>query len=173
MRIAVISDTHLYSPTPWLEAVYARRLAPADALIHCGDVNGEATYQWLSAMHPQFYCAQGNTDVALVGMPGVVPLAVFDIGGLTVGLTHGWGPKPDLPGTALTAIAEAGHALDLLCFGHTHVFHWQAHTVQGRTVQALNPGSLQEPSPSMAELTVHDDGTLEARHLRGEAIFAS
>jgi len=38
MQIAVISDTHMDAPPHWLDAVYAKWLAPADHLVHCGDI---------------------------------------------------------------------------------------------------------------------------------------
>lgn len=144
MRIAVISDTHLFEPSPRLEAVFAEHLAGADAVLHCGDMTGRSAWFFL-CQHPNFFAVAGNMDDWALAreLPGRLALS---LDGLTIGLAHGHG----LSGRPLSrALAESfGPGYDLLCFGHTHTAE---HAVYGG-VHVVNPGSLasHESTPTLA-----------------------
>lgn len=156
MLIAVISDTHMTTPPAWLDAVYERYLAPADALLHCGDITTPATWSYFM-QHPNFHCVRGNCDwdPSLVDM--LEPMLSVQLDSLTVGMTHGWGPRSQVP----VKVAEAfGPDYDLICYGHTHNPDW---TVRNG-VQMCNPGSLGE-SGSLAHIAVADNGSLSCRFL--------
>jgi hypothetical protein len=147
MLIAVISDTHLYEPSPRLETVYAEHLAGADAVLHCGDMTSRSTWSFL-CQHPKFHAVAGNMDDWALAKE-LPPRLTLSLDGLTVGLAHGNG----LSGRPLSrALAESfGPGYDLVCFGHTHV---PEHVAYG-PIHLVNPGSLahHETSPTLALIT--------------------
>lgn len=140
MRLAVISDTHLRTATPWFEAVYATHLAPADMVLHCGDHTGHRL--WASLLrHPDFAAVAGNSDAHDLAME-LPPLLERRVCGLRLAVTHGWGPRPGL--SARIAAAFAGR-FDVIFFGHSHAMEDTRH---GPT-RLINPGAL-EPGGSLA-----------------------
>jgi len=150
MLIAVISDSHMGTPPSWLDDVYARWLAPADFLIHCGDITSVSAWSYFM-QHPNFLCVRGNCDWD-PSLADLKPALTAQVGPLTVGVTHGWGPRSQVP----VKVAEAfGPDYDLVCYGHTHARDWSV--IGG--VRLVNPGSLGE-SGSLALVTVADGGDL-------------
>ncbi|QJB55548.1 metallophosphoesterase family protein [Pseudodesulfovibrio sp. zrk46] len=151
MKIAVISDTHMGTPPSWLEHVYNKWLGPADYLVHCGDITTPDTWSYFM-QHDNFLCVRGNCDwdPQLVDM--LEPMLTAQVGPLTLGATHGWGPRSQVP----VKVAQAfGPEYDLVCYGHTHARDWSV--IEG--VQLINPGSLGE-SRSLAIVTVEEDGSM-------------
>jgi putative phosphoesterase len=148
VRIAVVSDTHLAEPKPWLERVYASHLAAADVLLHCGDMTGYRTWAWLAERHPRFHAVAGNSDDWSLQqeLPAMLTL---DLDGLRVGLAHGWGDRRDLARTVAQAF---GPGYGLFLFGHSHRQEWTV--VDG--VPALNPGSLHPAGGNIQSLAVID-----------------
>lgn len=137
MRIAVVSDTHLSAPTDWLERAYAAYLAPADAVVHCGDMTGRSAWSFF-LQHPCFYCVQGNMDdyQLAVDLP---PRLELELAGLKVAVCHGWGYKAGLSRRLYEAF---GPEYDIIFFGHTHA---REDSQYGAT-RCINPGSLGEGS---------------------------
>lgn len=133
MRIAVISDTHLYDPNDWFEAVYLEHLAPADALLHCGDMVGLNMLGYLR-QHPNFLAVSGNCDAWPVAEE-LPPTRVVELGGVRFGMVHGWGDRTSLPERVIEAFPAD---TDLVLYGHLHKF---GH-VRSALGQSLNPGSL-------------------------------
>ena len=151
MKIAVISDTHMGRPPAWLDGVYTRWLEPADHLVHCGDITSPETWSYFM-QHKSFLCVRGNCDWDQRLVDELEPMLTAKVGGLTLGVTHGWGPRSQVP----VKVAQAfGPDYNLVCYGHTHRRDWSV--VEG--VQLCNPGSLGE-SGSLAVVTVGDDGSL-------------
>jgi phosphoesterase, MJ0936 family len=154
MRLAVISDTHLSGPDERFNALYDRYLAPADALLHCGDMVGADLYHFL-CLHPRFFCVRGNCDHFVLDhdLPQSLSrtLALPGGGELRFGMAHGWGERS----TVWQRVAELFPGHDLVCFGHTHRRHFAEH--QGARI--LNPGSMYEGS--LALLDVADDGAMD------------
>ncbi|NJB68627.1 hypothetical protein GGQ74_002300 [Desulfobaculum xiamenense] len=155
MKIAVISDTHAYEVTEWMEAVYDRYLAGADLLLHCGDTTGHPVWSWL-CQHPGFHAVSGNVDDYALTQELDVRVSLR-VGGLTVGLVHGFGYGP-VDGLSARIAEALGPDYDLVCFGHSHRTEWVRH---GSTWM-LNPGSLREggAEPTLAFLHIADDGTI-------------
>lgn len=152
MKIAVISDTHMGRPPAWLDSVYARWLDPADHLIHCGDITSPETWSYFM-QHKSFLCVRGNCDWDQRLVDELESMLTASVGGLTVGVTHGWGPRSQVP----VAVARAfGPEYDLVCYGHTHRRDWSV--VEG--VQVCNPGSLGE-SGSLAIITISESGAMD------------
>jgi len=140
MRVAVISDSHLASPTPWFEDVYARHLAGVDRLFHCGDHTGYAVWTYL-LQHPGFEAVAGNTDGYDLAseLPAILEL---DLCGLRTAVTHGWGMRQGLAARIAKAI---GDRFDLIFFGHSHT----AEDIRIGETRLINPGSLS-PGGSLA-----------------------
>lgn len=140
MRLAVVSDTHLSAPTPWFEAVYARHLAGADMVLHCGDATSFSLWSYL-LQHPRFEAVAGNSDAydLAASLPAILERA---IDGRRVVVVHGWGPRPGLSHRLAEALSDRA---DVLFFGHSHAFE---DTTIGAT-RLINPGSLR-PGGSLA-----------------------
>ncbi len=158
MLLAVISDSHLSIPDDRFERVYARHLAGADALLHCGDMVSAELYHAL-CRHPHFIAVRGNCDHFLLDhdLPPTRSVELPLPTGRTVriGMAHGWGERP----TVWRRVAELFPGFDLICYGHTHRRDWAEHD----GARLLNPGSLAEGS--LALIDVADDGGLTCRFI--------
>ena len=152
MKIAVISDTHMGTPPAWLDHVYDTWLGPADTLIHCGDITSVAAWSYFM-QHERFICVRGNCDWDPQLVDQLEPMVTARIGNVTVGITHGWGPRSQVP---IKAAQAFGPGYDLVCYGHTHARDW---SVAGG-VRLCNPGSLGE-SGSLAVITLRDGGDMD------------
>lgn len=156
VKIAVISDTHLYSPQPWLEKVFSKHLAHADVLLHCGDITTFSVWQ-IFCQHPNFTAVLGNCDEWRLS-DELRPAESLKIDGLQVGMVHGWGSRSGVPARAAE---HFGPDYDLVCYGHTHIRNWDV--ING--VRMINPGSLSSPRdnnpPGFAYVTVRADKTLK------------
>ena len=167
MRIAVLSDTHLPWPDDRLADLYDRHLAPADAVIHCGDLTGWEVWDFLNR-HPRFHAVSGN--VCDRDLADLLPWRLeLDLDGLRVGVTHGH--AVGLP-VARGAAELFGTGFDLVCFGHTHAFYW----AECGGVPVLNPGAVRHPrvdAPSLAlvDWTPGQPLAVERVLLHGEAPF--
>lgn len=156
MKIAVISDTHMGTPPAWLDRVYEQWLGSADYLVHCGDITSPETWSYFM-QHDNFICVRGNCDWDPQLVDQLEPMVTAQVGPLTLGATHGWGPRPQVP----VKVAQAfGPEYDLVCYGHTHKRDWSI--IDG--VQLLNPGSLGE-SGSLAIVTVSENGDLDCQFI--------
>jgi len=155
MLIAVISDTHMGRPPAWLDRVYAKWLEPAGHLVHCGDITSAETWTYF-LQHPSFHCVRGNCDWDPRLVSELEPMLSVTLGPLSVGITHGWGPRSQV---GLAAARAFGPDYDLVCYGHTHRSDWSV--LEG--VQVCNPGSLNEGS--LAHVTVDDDGRMTCKFI--------
>ena len=147
MRLAVISDTHLAGPDARFQALYDRYLAPAEVLLHCGDLVGAPLYHFL-ARHPRFFCVRGNCDQFVLGLelPATLSLDLALPGGgvLKLGMAHGWGERRSV----WQRVAEIFPGHGLICYGHTHRRDWTEHG----GARLLNPGSLAEGSLALLDV---------------------
>jgi len=155
MLIAVISDSHMGRPPAWLDRVYAQWLAPADHLVHCGDITSPSAWSYF-LQHPSFHCVRGNCDHDLQLVQELEPMLTASLGSLTVGVTHGWGPRSQV---GLAAARAFGTGYDLVCYGHTHIRDWSV--LEG--VRVCNPGSLLEGS--LAHIDIGADGAMACRFI--------
>jgi uncharacterized protein len=146
MRVAVLSDTHMQGADAWFEAVYERHLAPADVLLHCGDITGEPLLDFLW-QHPAFYAVAGNMDGWTL-RDALPPTRVLELEGLRIGMAHGWGFHG--PNIGRSVAQALGPGIDLVCYGHTHVFAWEEYD----GVRLLNPGSLTGPRKGPCSLAI-------------------
>ena len=159
MRIAVISDSHLVTPSLDFVSFVEKHLLGADAILHCGDIVSSDTYHYLTGAHSNVIAVLGNCDEPALAQE-LPSTRTVELEGFTVGLAHGWGPRSQVP---LAVLAAFGPEVDLVCFGHTHNPYWEK---KGR-VWLLNPGSirLDGPKPSFAWLTLESGKEPAAEHV--------
>ena len=144
------------APPKWLGGVYKQWLEPADWLVHCGDITTPTTWSFFM-QHSNFLCVRGNCDWDPQMVDELQPMISARIGPLSVGVTHGWGPRPKV---AVEVARAFGTGYDLVCYGHTHARDWSV--VEG--VRLLNPGSLGE-SGSLALVSIHESGEMDCRFI--------
>ena len=169
-RIGIISDTHLSeNGSRSLPAKVFSSLRGVDFLVHAGDFTSHRAMRELETIAP-LVGVRGNNDPEHLGLPSTRRLTVE---GVTLGVCHGdrplnlhAPPLADFPGnnaTAANAISQFEFEDDVRCiiFGHSHrpMAHW--HTVEGRLVLLLNPGSPTDkrwsPNFGCAVLTIDGD----------------
>ena len=135
-KLGIISDTHwhsmaqAYTKGQWLlNGVFL----DVDAIIHAGDMlHPEVEYAFAPYA---FHAVRGNMDANAVGVP---QKRILCIGGIRIGVIHGWG-RPER--VEVNAASEFDlHALDVLIYGHSH---YPACHVCDNTLY-LNPGSATD-----------------------------
>lgn len=149
IRVGVLSDTHLPDSgdaLAFLTDLVENVLAPVDLILHAGDL---VAPELLGAFdgYP-VHAVRGNMDPEVQGVP---LKKVFNVGGFTIGMIHGWGP---LGGLEDRVYAEfASESLDCLVYGHTH--RPACHYYDG--VLFFNPGSATD----RRSMAYHSVGLLE------------
>lgn len=132
MKVLIVSDTHGHNSN--LEKVLDK-VKPIDALIHCGDVEGQEDYISALAECPTFIVA-GNNDY----FSDLNREMEFSLDGKNIFLTHG-----HYYGVAMgnEKILEEGRGrgVDMVMFGHTHRPCLEQHD----DITLINPGSLSYP----------------------------
>ncbi len=130
----VIADTHVPHRAQWVPPELERALEEADGVIHAGDWTGPELLEFVKGLGKPLWAVRGNMDGPEVAR--VLPdKRVFQIEGVKIGLTHGWGAPFGITKRVLELFA--GEALNLVIHGHTHR---QALKREGE-VWVLNPGS--------------------------------
>ena len=145
MRIGVFSDTH--KDLRNLQAAHDK-LAPLDAVFHCGDGGASDLAQLGVAFDCPIYAVAGNCDF----MSDLPDERVVTLAGHRFLLLHGHRRRDEWE---LARLAEDEHC-HAVFFGHTHIPLLSPHG----TLLVCNPGSLSHPrrgSPvSCALLTVSE-----------------
>jgi uncharacterized protein len=120
VRIAVVSDTHL----PRFGRALPRELrigiaqSRVDLILHLGDFTGLDVPELFEALGPFDAVAGNNDPPELEARYG--RRKTLDVGGIRIGLTHGdLGPGRSTPERAVGQFAA--DAVDLICFGHSHI----------------------------------------------------
>ena len=132
MKVLIVSDTHGHNKD--LERVLDK-VKPIDALIHCGDVEGEEDYIAAIADCPTYIVA-GNNDY----FSNLDRELEFELGGKRIWLTHGHYYGVSM-GNERILEEGRGRRVDLVMFGHTH----RPCIEQYDDITLLNPGSLPYP----------------------------
>jgi len=135
MKVLIVSDTHGHNKE--LEKVLDK-VGSVDALIHCGDVEGQEDYITALAGCETFIVA-GNNDY-FSDLPREVELA---LDGKKVLLTHGHYYGVAM-GNERILDEGRGRLVDIVMFGHTH----RPCLEQYDDITVLNPGSLSYPRQS-------------------------
>jgi putative phosphoesterase len=155
MILGVLSDSHGRVRETTLAVNLLERLG-AQALVHCGDLGGEAVLDTLAGRRAWF--VWGNTDFPDVSVeryaqtlgltpPAAVPVRLT-LAGRTIAVFHGHEPgfarldallrRGDVEG-----LAAATGGVDYILFGHTHV----AADERAGDVRLVNPGALHRARP--------------------------
>ncbi len=147
-KIAVVSDTHLFSPDNSLIEEVENSFSHLDALVHCGDFVNEQVWAYLAKSHPCFHAVRGNMDS--LDWAGFLPeKKVVSLDQVSVGILHGQGINLRSLPQALTGAFD--EHVDLICFGHTHMREWfQA----DNGVHIVNPGSFRLPKDGLKSYAV-------------------
>ncbi len=147
MRIGVISDTHLTTPSGMINSVkrairntrtledlqtlVRQHFHEVDLIIHAGDFVELAVFEMLRELAP-VEAVQGNMDGAKIRREFPAQ-KVLNIEGCTIGLTHGSGA----PQGIIDRISSLFTDVDAIIFGHTH----QPFNEKRNGILFFNPGS--------------------------------
>ncbi len=166
MILGILSDSHGQSARTRAAVTLLRRLG-AEALVHCGDVGGEAVLEQLAGGPAWF--VWGNTDVPTAGIaaragelgvcaPTRAPVELT-LGGRRIWVFHGHEPSFE----RLARAVERGQPPDsvpglpgvsYVLYGHTH----EAADLRWDGVRLINPGALQRARTyTVATLDLADD----------------
>jgi len=157
VKIGVISDTHLDSPTPFLESVVKKYMGDAELILHAGDLHALEVLQVFRGK--EVYVVAGNRDLPEV-KERYPTRAVVEVKGFKIGLTHGWGFPFGLEQRAASLFKD----IHCLVFGHSH----RAVNRKKDGVLFFNPGSLIGGLPCLWRRSI---GLLEVdKDIRGEII---
>lgn len=154
MKVLVVSDTHGKSLT--LEWVIENE-EPFDALIHCGDVEGQEDYIQALVDCP-VYMVAGNNDF----FSDLDREMEIELEGLRMMITHGHYYGVSLGVNEL--IDEAiSRDIPVVLFGHTH----RPAVFKKSGVTVMNPGSLSYPrqegrKPSYLILNIDENGKFDS-----------
>lgn len=113
MKIGVISDTHLDTPSPLLRIVAEKYFRDVDMVFHAGDITAP---QVLEAFNKKpCYIVAGNRDQRSI-RESYPTKELIELEGFRIALTHGWGFPFGL-GKRVSSLFED---IDCLVFGHSH-----------------------------------------------------
>lgn len=158
MKIAVLSDTHLFKGSKLPQEVWGN-IIEADMILHAGDILNEDLLHDLELIAP-VYAVLGNCDWNLPGLPAK---RIILCGKYKIGLTHGYlGRGKDTPERAYNTFAD--EQVDIIVFGHSHIPY---HGVRDGII-LFNPGSPTQKRGqaqySMGILRILDQGII-AEHI--------
>lgn len=133
MKIGVVSDTHLRTPSPELLRLAEVHFRDVDLILHAGDL---VELSVLEAFSPcRVEAVAGNMDSAAA--KSSLPLKrIVKAGLFRIGLIHGWGGPAGIEQRIRPEFTD----IDCLVYGHTH--RPANHVVAG--VLFFNPGSATE-----------------------------
>ncbi len=132
MKVLIVSDTHRRNENYFKVLKYH---PDADAIIHCGDIEG-SEYALEQAAPCPVYMVTGNNDF-FSELPRELEI---ELGGYKIWVTHGHTYYVSMSNEYLAQEAVARH-VDIVCFGHTH----KPSVTQENGVTLVNPGSLSYP----------------------------
>ena len=142
MKIIVASDSHYEKAMLMNLAGEIRRRGDIDAVIHLGDMEGDADWLRRNLSQP-IYSVPGNCDMRF----GPSAEQVIRLGGATVLLCHGHTQRVKLSLEPLSWRAEEVGA-SVALFGHTH-----ARCVRNLGgVLLINPGALKDGRYALLEI---------------------
>jgi putative phosphoesterase len=159
LRVALIADTHLPRGNRQLPGRCIEEIAPADLLLHAGDIRSAETLDWLRTLGPPVQAVRGNVDSRQLAdsLPEELTLELEEV---TVSMLHDAGPAKD----RLPRMRTRFPSSDIVIFGHSHMPLHEEHD----GFQIFNPGSPTErrraPAHTMGVAEIRA-GRAELRHL--------
>lgn len=134
MKIGVMSDTHLTRVSAGLRKIVEEYFRHTDMILHAGDIVSGGVLEYLEAAGVT--AVRGNMDWPDVAAR-LPTKRVIQVGGVSIGLIHGWGSPEFLADRLRPEFAK----IDCLVFGHSH---WTTNRLKGAEL-FFNPGSSAEP----------------------------
>ncbi len=168
LKVAVLSDTHILSPTKTLIKCYEENFSLADKIIHCGDFGSISTASYFQ-QHKDFTGVLGNCDMGDIALCDEFQTsAQFMLLGRKCLALHGYGARP----TVLASLEkEFAGIFDIVFFGHTHA----PNCCECKDTLFINPGSFNEGSYALVSIDEKDISctfhTVEAASLIPLSIF--
>jgi putative phosphoesterase len=157
MKIGVISDTHLDSPTPLLKIVADKYFKYVDMVFHAGDIHAPEVLEAFKGK--KCYVVAGNRDQTNI-KEKFPATELIEVKGFRLGLTHGWGFPFGLEKRAASLFED----IDCLVFGHSH---WPVNHYRDG-ILFFNPGAFTGGIFSLWRKTV---GILNVgKDIRGEIL---
>jgi putative phosphoesterase len=147
--VAVIADTHLPRGARRLPDDCVERLAPADLILHAGDLVSVGFLADLEALGPPVAAVSGNMDEPAL-KTSLPKERIVEVAGTRIGLVHVAGPAA----AREERLVRRFPGCDAIVYGHTHL----PQVERRNGVWILNPGSPTErrraPQHTMLELSV-------------------
>lgn len=161
MYIVILGDTHMPRMAKKLPAPLISELEKADLILHTGDFAAVDLLNELKIYAPVEAVA-GNVDgEELIGLLG--KKKVLQLGGATIGLTHGDGKGKTTERRAVDAFS--GDTVDAVIFGHSHI----PVKKEEDGVWLFNPGSptdkRRQSQFSFGVMHVDGSGISELKHI--------
>lgn len=159
MKIGVISDTHIPTRAGSLPEAVFQYFKGVDLILHAGDIEDIMVIYDLEEIAP-VKAVLGNMDPYELSEE-LPSKRIIKVGGINIGLIHGWGDPKGLPKRVLEAFA--GDNVRCIVFGHSH----QPFNEEVQGILLFNPGSPTDrvfaPYNSIGILHIEKD-------IRGEII---
>ena len=140
VRIGLISDTHIPRDTRILPPHVGEAFKDVDLILHAGDIYLPSVLDELENIAPVL-AARGNGDWEFPRDHRLKKTQVFDVAGLSVGLTHGINHTPSPEYYDKMMEREFGKRVDVVVFGDTHV----ATVERNNGTLLVNPGNPALP----------------------------
>jgi len=131
MKIGVIADTHLETPTRRLERVVEEVFGEADCIVHAGDIRSAAVLRAFGEI--KLIAVWGNNDPETLRQQ-LPEKTVFEARGFRIGVTHGWNWPFGLPRRVHSCFED----VDCIVYGHSH----RAFCKRIEGVLMFNPGAF-------------------------------
>lgn len=158
VTIGILSDTHRQNPDQHFINQCTDAFYGCDTIIHAGDLTDISILSVFD--DKKIYAVRGNM-CNLTSHRTLPERQKISIGGYTIGITHGAGPRHNIE----ERVFEMFPDVDCIIYGHTHipVCHKFGHTL------LINPGSFQSTGRygdpgSYAILTIDENGLIGKIH---------
>jgi len=136
MKIAVISDTHIFSPEDKILKNVLSKLGSCDMILHAGDLVNIHVFEELNKIK-KTVAVYGNMDSHDVKQR-LPEKEIIEVNNFKIGLTHGAGNPLKIIDYVKNVFAN--DKVDVIVFGHTH----KPVNEEIDGVLFFNPGSLTD-----------------------------
>ncbi len=135
VRIAVISDSHIGQRISTYPNKVLNAIRESDIIIHAGDHTSIDSLELLESCG-DLRAVHGNMDDVMV-CSKLPPKIIFEVEGVRIGVTHGWGAPTGLAGKVVR-VFDGDEKPNIVIFGHSHVPLDEI--IDG--IRMLNPGAV-------------------------------
>ncbi len=160
--LLVLSDTHIGRDGQGLGDSITMHFSKVDAIIHAGDYTSPGILDELEATG-KFIGVHGNMDGEGI-RSRLPPMAELNVGGVGVGIIHGWGGPEGIVQRVHPACKERG--FDMVIVGHTH----RRLEEEYMGIKYFNPGSptdrVHARENTLLLLTIHSKDRVHAQFVK-------